>query len=329
MQIGITGANGFIGNHLLRSAIARGQRPVVFLQQGSPLEPIRDLEGQYDAVFGDLLDTESLERFIGRCDAVFHLAGFNRYWARDASTFQQVNVEGARNVADTCLRHGISKLIHVSSCITRGASETPTPRDEDSDYNLQSLRFLYGETKKAGEDEMKRWAREKGLPVVIINPASAVGERDHGPTPIGKPIADIARGRWPVYVAGGACFIDVHDVVRGLWLALENGRPGSQYMLAGDNLTNQEFMTTVAECAGLKPPRLRVPKPVLGVVAHVTEWMANHLTHQHPPLTVGMNGLIGKYLYYSGLRAEEELGFKAGPCRPAIERCVQWFREAA
>lgn len=327
MQIGITGANGFIGNHLLRSAIARGHRPVVFLQQGSPMEPIQDLEGQYDAELGDLLDTESLERFVGRVDALFHLAGFNRYWARDPATFHQVNVDGARNVAQACLKRKVAKLIHVSSCITRGASDTPTPRNEDSDYNLQSLNFLYGETKKAGEDEMKRQARENGLPVVIINPASAVGERDHGPTPIGKPIADIARGRWPVYVDGGACFIDVHDVVRGLWLALEKGLPGSQYMLAGENLTNQQFMSAVAESAGLKPPRIRVPRPLLGVVAHASEFLANHLTHQHPPLTVGMQGLIGRYLYYESVRAEQDLGFKAGPCRPAIERCVKWFQE--
>ena len=326
MKIGITGANGFIGGHLLRSAIERGHRPIAFLQQGSPMEAIADLDGRYDAVLGDLLDRESLDGFIGRCEVVFHLAGFNRYWAKDPKTFHQVNVEGARNVAEACLARKIEKLVHVSSCITRGISDTPVPRDEDSDYNL-GFPFLYGETKRAGEDEVRRLVQERGLPAVVVIPASAVGERDHGPTPIGKPIADIARGRWPVYVAGGACFIDVHDVVRGLWLALERGRIGAQYLLAGDNLTNQEFMSTVAECAGLKPPRIKVPRPLLGVVAHAGEFFANHLTQKHPALTVGMNGLIGKYLYYQSKAAEQDLGFKAGPCRPAIERCVSWFRE--
>jgi dihydroflavonol-4-reductase len=325
--IGITGANGFIGAHLLRSAVRKGFRPVAFLQPGTSVAQLADLEGKYDLVEGDLLDPESLGAFTSRCEAVIHLAGLNRYWAEDRGVFHQVNVIGARNVAEACLEHRVNKLVHVSSCITLGASGTPTLRNEDSPYNL-AFNFLYGESKKAGEDEVKRYVRERGLPAVIVNPTSAVGEQDFAPTPIGKPIADIARGMWPVYVAGGACFIDVHDVVRGLWLALERGKVGRQYLLVGENLTSQQFMTAVAELAGASRPRFKAPKPVLDLVAAVGEWTADHLTKKHPPLTPGMAGLIGKYLFFDGRRAEAELGFKAGPIAPAIERCIRWFRES-
>jgi dihydroflavonol-4-reductase len=232
-----------------------------------------------------------------------------------------------RNLAQACLRHRVGRLVHASSCITLGASDAPAPRDEDAPYNL-GFRFLYGETKKAGEDEIKRFVRERGLPAVILHPTSAIGEQDFAPTPIGKPISDIARGRWPVYVAGGACFIDVHDVVRGSWLAMERGQIGRQYLLAGENLTNRQFMTRVAELAGVAPPRLKVPKRLLDVVGAVGEWAADHVTHRPPPLTSGMAGLIGKFLFFDGTRAERELGFKAGAVAPAIERCIRWFREA-
>jgi hypothetical protein len=60
----------------------------------------------------------------------------------------------------------------------------------------------------------------------------------------------------------------------------------------------------------------------------VAEWTADHLTRKDPPLTSGMSGLVGKYLFFDGRRAEVELGFKAGPVRPAIERCIRWFRTA-
>jgi dihydroflavonol-4-reductase len=326
-RIGITGANGFIGAHLVRSAVHKGLRPLAFLQKGTSIAPLADLEGKYDAVEGDLLDVASLDAFTRRCDAVFHLAGINRYWVPDASVFQRVNVLGARNVAESCLRSGVQKLVHVSSCITLGASDGPVLRNEESPYNL-SFAFAYGETKKAGEEEIKRFVREKGLPAVIVNPTSAIGEQDFAPTPIGKPIADIARGVWPVYVAGGACFIDVHDVIRGLWLALERGRVGGQYLLVGENLTNRQFMSKVAQLGGVSPPRFKVPKPVLHMVAAVGEWTANHVTRKAPPLTTGMSGLIGKYLFFDGSRARMELGFEAGPVAPAIARCIQWFREA-
>jgi dihydroflavonol-4-reductase len=327
MRIGVTGANGFIGNHLLRFLLEREHRPVAFLQTGSDPRPLADLAGRLDEVWGDLLDRRSLDGFVGACDAVIHLAGVNRYWAEDPSIFEEVNVHGARNLAEACRAHRIRKVVHASSCITLGASERPEARDEDSPFNLDWLDFPYARTKRAGEEEMKRQAREHGLPVVIVHPTSAIGEMDHGPTPIGKPVADIARGLWPVHVSGGACFIDVRDVVRGIWLALEKGKDGRQYLLAGENLTNREFISLVAEVAGAPRPRLRIPRPLLMAVATGMEWAADHLSHRHPAVTRSMASLVGRYLYFDGARAREELGFTPGPVRSGIERAVRWFRE--
>ena len=327
MRVGVTGANGFIGNHLLRFLLEKGHRPVAFLQKGSDPRPLADLAGRHDEIWGDLLDRRSLERFAGACEVVVHLAGVNRYWAADASIFEKVNVEGARNVADACLAAGIRKVVHASSCITLGASTGPVARDEESPFNLVHLDFPYATTKKAGEEEMKRQARERGLPVVIVNPTSAIGELDWAPTPIGKPVADIARGLWPVYVAGGACFIDVKDAVRGIWLALEKGGNGRQYLLAGENLTNREFMSLVAEASGAARPRFKIPRTALMALAAGMEWTADHLSRRHPAVTRSMASLVGRYLYFDGARAREELGFEAGPVRPAIERAVRWFRE--
>jgi dihydroflavonol-4-reductase len=324
--IGITGANGFIGAHLLRSAVARGLRPVAFMQRGSSLAPIADLAGRCELVEGDLREPASVDAFVARCGAVFHLAGLNRYWVPDRAQFHAINVAGARGVADACIRHRVERVVHASSCITLGASDVPVPRDEDAAYNL-AFAFPYGETKRAGEDEIKQAVRDRGLPAVIVHPASAIGEQDFAPTPIGASIADIARGRWPVYVAGGACFIDVHDVVRGLWLAMERGEVGRQYLLAGENLTHQQFMTRVAELAGVPPPRVKLPGPVLDLIGAACEWAADHVTRRPPPLTRGMTGLIGKFLFFDGARAQRELGFLAGPVAPAIERCIRWFRE--
>jgi dihydroflavonol-4-reductase len=325
-RIGITGANGFIGSHLLRSAVARGHRPIAFVERGTSLLPVADLEERFDLVEGDLLDPASVARFVSRCTYVVHLAGINRYWLREPAQFHQINVTGARNVAQACLQHRVRRLLHVSSCITLGTSATPIPRDEDAGYNL-TFPFLYGETKKAGEELIQRLVQEDGLPAVIVHPTSVIGEYDHAPTPVGRPIASIARGALPVHVGGGACFIDVHDLVRGLWLALERGAVGRRYLLAGENMTNHAFMSLVAEVAGAPRPRLRVPWPVLAVAGRAAEWLADHVTRRPPPLTWGMSALTGSYLYFDGTRAARELGFVAGPVAPAIERCVRWFRE--
>ncbi len=328
VRIGITGANGFIGNHLVRLVLETNHRPVALLQRGTDARPLADLEGRYDRVWGDVLDAASLDRFAGQCDVVVHLAGVNRYWAEDPSVFVKVNVDGVRNVANACRRRGVRKLVHVSSCITLGASDAPVARNEDSPFNLAALDFVYAKTKKAGEEEMKRQAREHGLPVVIVNPASAIGEMDYGPTPIGKPVADIARGLWPVYVAGGACFIDVKDVARGIWLALEKGTIGRQYLLAGENLTHREFMSLVSEAAGGARPRLMIPRAFLAAVAVGLEWTADHVTRRPPAVTRSMAHLVGRYLYFDGSRARAELGFEPGPVRTGIGRAVRWLSES-
>ena len=324
MRVGITGANGFIGNHLTRHVISLGHEVVAFLLRGTSVSLLENLPRQI--FWGDVLDIESLYPFLKNCDVLFNLAGFNRYWSKNPIVFHNLNVIGPTNIATACLATGIGKIVHVSSCITLGASEQPILRNEKSEFNLSGKQFLYAETKKAGEDEMKYWAREKGLPVVIVNPASAIGEMDYGPTPIGEPIIDICKGRWPFWVEGGACFVDVHDLVKGLWLALNKGREGEQYLLAGENLTNKEFMSRIAKIIGAKQPKVRIPKLLLNFVAHWQEGLANHLTHRAPKLTVGMKELIGKYLYYENSKAKNELGYNPVPCDGAIERSIHWFK---
>jgi nucleoside-diphosphate-sugar epimerase len=63
-------------------------------------------------------------------------------------------------------------------------------------------------------------------------------------------------------------------------------------------------------------------------VAHFGEWYADNVSRRHPPLTVGMMSVIGKYLYFDGTKARADLGFEAKPCEGAIQRCIDWFRES-
>jgi dihydroflavonol-4-reductase len=217
----------------------------------------------------------------------------------------------------------------VSSCITLGAAFHPKPRNEQSDYNLYGIKFLYGETKKVGEEEVKRMVQGEGLPAIIVNPASVLGEQDLGPTPIGKVVEDISKGAWPIYVSGGSCFIDIHDLIRGLWLALEFGRIGSQYLLVGENITNREFMARVAQVAGVSKGRLPVPKGFLSLAAAFFELVSDYITNEEPILTQGAVSLVGRYLYYDGSLAQNELGFSAGTCESAIERSVNWMKNLA
>jgi dihydroflavonol-4-reductase len=325
MKIGITGANGFIGNHLSKYLSRHGHEVIAYIQPGTSPST---MDGAAAAVFyGDITDPASFDPFLDRCEVVFHLVAINQYWAKDPAIFHRVNYLGTRALVEACIRHRIKKFIHVSSCITLGASDTPVARSETSAFNLITVPLAYAHTKKLAEDWIKEQVRDRGFPAVIIHPGSAIGEFDHG-TPIGRSIIDISRGRWPVYVAGGACFVDVRDLVHGLWLALEKGRVGEQYLLSGENITNREFMTRVSECAGRSRPCFRIPDFLLSLGAHVGEWLADHVFKKAPPLTRGMRALVGKFIYFDNAKAVSELGFNPQPCGAAIQHSVDWFRES-
>ncbi len=326
MKIGITGANGFIGNHLTKYLARRGHEVFAYVQPGTSTAT---LDGTAAAIFyGDIEDSASFDPFLERCEAVFHLVAVNQYWAADPAIFHRVNYLGTRALVESCIKHQIKKFVHVSSCITLGASDTPVARSETSAFNLNAVPLAYAHTKKLAEDWIKEQVRDRGFPAVIVHPGSAIGESDYGPTPIGRSILDISRGRWPVYVAGGACFVDIRDLVHGLWLALEKGRVGEQYLLSGENITNREFMTRVSQSAGRSRPCVRIPGFLLSLLAHAGEWLADHVFKKAPPLTLGMRALVGKFIYFDNAKAVAELGFHPQPCGPAIQRSIDWFRES-
>ena len=103
-----------------------------------------------------------------------------------------------------------------------------------------------------------RW-RATGVPVVVVNPSAPVGPRDIKPTPTGKMIADTAAGRMPAYVDTGLNVVHVDDVAEGHCLALERGRVGECYILGGEDMVLGDLLALVAEVAGRKPPRVKLP----------------------------------------------------------------------
>ena len=98
----------------------------------------------------------------------------------------------------------------------------------------------YKRTKLEGERLALEAARE-GAEVIVVNPTVPVGPGDLRPTPTGKMVADVARGRARAYLARSALnIVAVEDVARGHVLAFERGRAGERYLLGGDNMTVRE-----------------------------------------------------------------------------------------
>src|SRR5260370_1857069 len=153
---------------------------------------------------------------------------------------------------------GVGGGVHTRSVGARGGVAGGRPADEDTPVTLDAMIGCYKRSKYQAERVAERWAA-RGLPVVIVNPSTPVGEGDVKPTPTGQMVVDFLRRKFPAYVDTGLNLIDVRDVAPGHLLAAEKGRPGERYILGHRNMTLKEILDALSRLTGLPSPRLRVP----------------------------------------------------------------------
>jgi dihydroflavonol-4-reductase len=283
VKVYVTGASGFVGGHVARELRTQG------------------IEVRDDWV--DLLDADRLRRAVAGCDAVFHVAALYSFIA-SARELELVNVQGTLNVLEACVRAGIPRIVHTSSCATCGPVPG-RPATEEDEPPAWELAVPYKRTKL----EAERLALAAGA--VCVNPTTPVGDGDRAPTPTGAMVRGVATGRYRAYPRIGVNVVDVRDVARGHLLAFEHGRPGERYLLGGVDLTMRELFAAVARLAGLPRPRLAVP------YAAVRAGAALGLVNRNEAI------LARTPAYFSWAKAERELGYRPGPVEPALARAVQ------
>jgi dihydroflavonol-4-reductase len=290
MEVYVTGADGFIGGHVVR----------VLRERGAVVR----------TDFVDLLDSAGLERMLAGCDALVHVAALYSYDDADEPELERVNVEGTRTVLAAAARMGVRRIVHTSTCGTCGpvAGRPATEADGPPDWELS---VPYKRTKLEAERIVLAAARD-GLDAVVVNPTTPVGDGDRRPTPTGAMVAGVARGRFRAYVGStGLNIVDVRDVALGHALALERGRAGERYLLGGVDLSLGDAFAAIAAAAGRPRPRLRVPYAAARAGAALGLANRNEVRLARIPM------------YFSSAKAERELGYRPGPLEPALARAVR------
>ena len=319
----VTGGTGFIGSNLASALLHHGCNVRILRRPGSDLRALGNLDVEH--VLGDVRDKESVRSAMKGCDTVFHTAAVISYWKKERPLMFEVNINGTRNVVELCLELGIEKFVHTSSIAAVGFPENGTTADETNTFNWERYDVGYRISKYEAEKEVLRGV-ERGLNAVIVNPSVVLGERDihfHG----GQLIRDIYRRNIFYYVAGGMNVVYVGDVVRGQILAAERGRSGERYILSGENLTHKAIISTIAEVVGGFKPLFQMPQACVGLVATLSEGIANSLGRR-PWVTREL--LAGSQLnyYFSCRKAETELGYAFSPFREAVEKTFAWYRNS-
>ncbi|MCL6566367.1 MAG: NAD-dependent epimerase/dehydratase family protein [Acidobacteriia bacterium] len=317
----VTGASGFLGSHVVRQLVARGEPVRVLLRPSSQRRALDGLEVEY--AWGDLRDPAALRAALRGVRYVFHVAADYRLWARHPREIYESNVTGTRNLLAAAAEAGVERFLYTSSVATIAVPRPGALPNEATETRLQEMIGHYKRSKWLAEQEA-RAAAQRGLPVVIVNPTTPVGPGDWKPTPTGRIILDFLRGQMPAYVDTGLNLVPVEDVAAGHLLARERGRPGERYILGGENLSLREILSILARITGRPAPRLRLPHWVAMLVAWVDTGLAG-LDDRAPRVPLEGVRMARHRMFVDDSRARRELGFAPGSVAAALERAVRWY----
>lgn len=313
MKILVTGGTGFLGQHLARALLA--QRHHVTLLGRDFTRSGALITSGVTPLAVDLRDRTATISACAGVDVVFHVGALSAPWGRSAD-FHAINVDGTEHIVTGCQRHGVARLIYVSSpsvvfdgrdqhALTEAA---PYPRRFASIYSL---------TKKLGEDLVNH-AAMLGLPTVILRPKAIFGPGD---TSLLPRLLDAARrGRLP-QIGAGRNLVDltyVENVVYALMLALSApAAVGRTYTITNaEHVPLWQIIRAVLRHQHLST-RLRViPLPVALLAARLMETRAALLGGE-PVVTRYSAAILARTQTYDISAAQRDLDYQ--PCVTVAE----------
>jgi dihydroflavonol-4-reductase len=320
----VIGASGFLGSHVTRALVERGDDIRVLIRTTSSTTAIDDLN--VERCYGDIFDDAALTAAMAGCDDVFYCAVDTRAWLRDPAPLYRTNVEGLRHVLDAAVTADLHRFVFTSSLATIGLRDDGPATEADA-FNWADKAGGYIRSRVEAEDLVLRYAREKGLPAVAMCVSNTYGPRDFGPTPHGMFVSAAAGGKVPFYVKDVANeVVGVEDAADALLLAADKGRNGERYIVSERMLSARELAETAAAAVGARPPKFGVPLRVMYALGYLGDAMRTvlrrdmklcsgsvRLLHIMPPMDHG--------------KAERELGWRPAPVHDAIRRAAVFYTE--
>jgi nucleoside-diphosphate-sugar epimerase len=307
MRVLVTGATGFLGGHLAEQLRGAGHEVVALCREEEPELEARGL----GVARGDVLDRESVERAVDRCEGVFHCAGKVSRDPDDTEALQRLHVEGTRNVVAASKAKGVRRFVHASTSGTVAVSEDPkhfATEDDEAPIALIS-RWPYYRSKLYAERAALE-ANEPGLfEVISVNPTLLLGPGDQR----GSSTEDVRlflERRIPAVPGGGLSYVDARDAAAAMILAMDRGQPGRRYLVGAKNLTIGAFFACLERISGVRAPILPMPRmPLMARLGAPLLGRALERLGQFPALDPVSLEMAQYFWYLDSTRAETELGF--------------------
>lgn len=314
----VTGAHGFVGSHLARALLERGEA-VRILDRPDPREAdlggprlsaldLLGIRGEVELAEADLRDAGGVDAAVAGCEAVFHLAAQTIVGVARNSPLEtlEVNVQGAWNVFEACRSHEVARVVFASSDKAYGSSPELPYRE---DFPLRAA-YPYDASKAAADIVARSYAHAYGLPLAVTRFANVYGGGDlNFSRLIPETVAAVLDGRPPAIRSDGSPerdFLHVDDAVAAYLAiagALAGGEAAGEAFNAGGERPHSvrevvELIVSFAD-AGIEPDFQGAGNPDGEIDRQFVD--------------------SGKLRELTGWRPQVELG--AG-----LERTLEWYR---
>ncbi|MCA9916514.1 MAG: NAD-dependent epimerase/dehydratase family protein [Anaerolineales bacterium] len=319
MKAFVTGGSGFIGQHVVRKLVARGDTVHTIARSDASANLLRQLGA---VVFmGDITDTASLRPAMTGCDVVFHIAAWYKIGSPDWIQAEAINVGGTRRVLRLAYELGIPKIVYTSTVAVFG--DTHGQLVDETFYQEGPFLTEYNRTKWLAHYKVALPLIEKGAPIVIVMPGAVYGPGDT--SFVAQLMRMFYRGL-PVLPDADltVTYAHVEDIAEGHILAADKGKVGESYILTGPAIPLSEMVDFWAHLIGRKPPSVRLPGRPLRAFAPVMGAVGSVLPVPELFTEEAMNSLGATYMARSD-KARSELGWGTRPLQTGLLETFDWI----
>ncbi|MEK6322553.1 MAG: NAD-dependent epimerase/dehydratase family protein [Acidobacteriota bacterium] len=318
MKYFLTGATGFVGGRLARQLVEAGHQVVAVVRNPAKAQDLADLGIAVHQ--GDVTDKESLRAPMSGVDGVFHVAAWYKVGVKDKREAEATNVQGTRNVLELMWELGIPKGVYTSTLAVFSDTHGRLV-DEEFRYSGPHL-SEYDRTKAMAHREVAEPMMAAGLPLVIVQPGLIYGPGDT--SIVRQTLIQFLQSKLPMIPKESAyCWAHVDDVARGHILAMEKGRTGESYILAGPPHTFIEAIELAEQITGVPAPRMQVAPGMIKAMAAMMGAVEKVLPVPEAYTKESLRVTAGVTYLGDNAKARRELGYNPRPLQRGLAETLE------
>ncbi len=317
----VTGANGFVGSHLVDHLLEKGDEVHCLVRKSSNLRWLKDK----NVIIHDsgLFDIEGLKKILSNIDYLYHVAGVVK--SKKEEGYYKGNVETTKNLLDVVLEvaPNIKRVLIVSSLTASGPSKLDEPVTEETQTHPITT---YGRSKAAQEELVKTYMDK--IPITIVRPPAIYGDRD---TEIYLVFKTYKQGLMTLvgFNKKELSLIYVKDLVNGIYLAATSDiAKGETYFISSTVFyTWPQIGEVLQKVIGKKAISLRLPHTLVYGVAAVAQFFSMFSSKAATFNLEKAKDFVQEAWTCDTAKAERDLGYKQNySLEEGLKETIDWYR---